>query len=56
MKFRGCTASRAATNKPQIVYELTEKMHFSHDLIEKIMPGNNLVYELTEIDTGRVLR
>ena len=52
MKFRGCTASRAATNKPQIVYELTEKMHFSHDLIEKIMPGNNLVYELTEIDSG----
>ena len=51
MKFGGCTASRAATNKPQIVYELTEKMHSSLDLIEKIMPRNNIVYELTEIDS-----
>ena len=34
----------------QIVYDLAEKHDSSLDLIEKIMAGNDLVYELTEID------
>jgi hypothetical protein len=36
----------------QIVYDLAEKHDSSLDLIEKIMAGNDLVYELTEIDSA----
>jgi hypothetical protein len=53
LKSRGCTASGGTTNNRQIVYELPEKWDSSLDLIEKIWPEKNLVYELSEIDNLR---
>ena len=58
MRFRTYGFGRFVTRNTNIKPAQSRQPHVKHDssldLIEKIMAGNDLVYELTEIDRSAV--